>query len=383
MKLIPGGKRQKAQRQPVDDLPLDPVASAKVAGLHYVSGGGPGIQRKRRGKSFQYVGPDGQPVRDEATLERIRLLVIPPAWENVWICPSANGHLQAVGVDAKGRKQYRYHAAYRKVRNETKFSRMLAFGAALPKIRERVEHDLRQHHLNKTKVLATVVKLMDQTCIRVGNDEYARDNESYGLTTMHDEHVDIHGGKIHFHFRGKSGQTHDIDVNDKQLARIVKQCRDIDGFELFQYFNAAGEHCRITSTDVNAYLHSITGEHFTAKDFRTWHGTGSMAGLLKELGPATSDTDAKRKILAAVKKTAEKLGNRPATCRNYYIHPAVLDLYVDQTLFTVMAEPLSGLTVGLREAEHYVLRIVESHRSRGAQAGVLDRFFGRKKKTAA
>jgi len=297
---------------------------------------GPGIRRIRTGSSFRYVDAKGKPVRDEATLKRIRSLVIPPAWENVWISPTANGHIQAVGRDAKGRKQYRYHPEYRKVRDSTKFSRMLAFSDALPKIRKQVEADLQLPGLPKRKVLATVVRLLETTCMRIGNDEYAKQNCSYGLTTLHDNHVAIQGDKMRFHFRGKSGQTQDIELQDPRLAKIVKRCRDIPGYELFQYLDENGERSRIDSADVNDYLREITGEDFTAKDFRTWGGTGWAAVAFSELGPATNDTHAKKSVVEVVKSVASKLGNRPATCRKYYVHPAVIESYMDGTLFSVL-----------------------------------------------
>jgi DNA topoisomerase-1 len=315
-------------------FPTDPLESAAIAGLRYVRAEGPGIGRVRTGKNtFRYVSADGKPVTDEATLNRIRSLVIPPAWEDVWICPSANGHLQAVGRDARGRKQYRYHPEYRHVRDQTKYGRMLAFGAALEKIRTRVEEDLKLQGLPKNKVLATVVKLLDTTCMRIGNEEYARENKSYGLTTLKDKHVDVSGTKLTFKFRGKSGQEQNIELSDPKLAKIVKRCRDIPGYELFQYLDDEGNRCKIDSSDVNNYLREITGEEFTAKDFRTWGGTGFAALALEELGTADSETQAKKNLVAAVKAVSEKLGNRPATCRKYYVHPAILDAYMDGTLF--------------------------------------------------
>lgn len=334
MKVLERSKKRIAKTAPAE--PLDPVASAKVAGLHYVSGNEPGITRKRTGQGFTYLDPKGHAVHDDQTLSRIRSLVIPPAWENVWICPRDDGHLQATGYDQRGRKQYRYHPAYRQARDQNKFGRMLAFADALPAIRKRVKEDLALHGLPKRKVLATVVALLDRTCIRIGNDEYAKENGSYGLTTMHDKHVAIEKSHIKFHFKGKSGQMHDIDIADQQLAKIVKQCRDIPGYELFQYRDENGAHARIDSTDVNDYLREISGQDFTAKDFRTWHGSGHMAQMLAEMGKAETQTETKRNIVAAVKATAELLGNRPATCRKYYIHPCVAESYVAGTIFSVV-----------------------------------------------
>ncbi len=317
-------------------FPADPLQSAVVAGLRYIREEGPGITRVPTGQGFRYLQPDGKPVADESEIRRINALAIPPAWTNVWICPSPAGHLQAVGRDAKGRKQYRYHSSYRQVRDQTKFGRMLAFGAALPKIRKQVEQDLKLPGLPKKKVLATVVRLLESTCMRIGNDEYARENSSYGLTTLRDKHVDISGSKMRFHFNGKSGQQQDIELNDPRLAKIVKSCRDIPGYELFQYIDEEGGHCRIDSSDVNTYLREITGEDFSAKDFRTWGGTGQAALALEEFGACECEADAKKNVVAAVKAVAAKLGNRPATCRKYYVHPAVIDAYMEGSLLDAL-----------------------------------------------
>jgi DNA topoisomerase-1 len=344
------------RRAPVIPFPTDPLASAAAAGLRYVTDKKPGISRVRKGQQFEYVNPEGTPVTDEATLARIRSLVIPPAWENVWICPSPNGHLQAVGRDAKGRKQYRYHSDYRHQRDQTKYSRMLAFGAALPGIRKRIDEDLHLPGLPREKVLAAVVKLMESTCIRVGNDEYARENQSYGLTTMRDKHVEVAGSRIRFKFRGKSGQQQDIELTDPKLAKIVRRCRDIPGFELFQYIDEAGTVCDVTSTDVNDYIREVSGEDFTAKDFRTWGGTGAAALVLEQLGRAESETQMKKNVVEAVKQVSAKLGNRPATCRKYYVHPAVLDAYSDGSLF----DALKSCQTERRE-EECVMKVVTEY----------------------
>jgi DNA topoisomerase-1 len=347
-------------------VPSDALASAKAANLRYVTGEGPGILRKRRGKGFYYLGPDTKPVRDKATLKRIQSLAIPPAWENVWICPTANGHIQAVGRDARGRKQYRYHERYREVRDETKFGKMLAFGAALPKIRQQANKDLSLPGLPQRKVVAAIVRLLDETCIRIGNEEYAKANKSFGLTTLRDRHADIRGQSLHFHFRGKSNQEHDITLRDRRLARIVKQCQDLPGQELFQYQLDTGEHAQVDSSDVNEYLREITQESFTAKDFRTWHGTGHMAQQLTALGPASSETETKRNIVLAVKETAKHLGNRPAACRKYYIHPVVFESYTEQTIFAVMQKTTRNRPAPagkLRPLETAVLRLVKSYRT--------------------
>jgi DNA topoisomerase-1 len=339
-------------------------ASAMAANLRYVTGEGPGIFRKRRGTGFYYIGPDSKPVRDTATLDRIRSLVIPPAWENVWICPTANGHIQAVGRDARGRKQYRYHARYRAIRDEAKFGRMIAFGAALPKIRKQIEADLSLPGLPKRKVLAAIVRLLDETCIRIGNEEYARANQSFGLTTLRDRHAQIEGPTVRLHFRGKSNQEHDITLRDRRLARIVKRCQDLPGQELFQYQLDNGERDKVDSSDVNEYLREITQDDFSAKDFRTWHGTVHMFQQLAALGPASSATETKRNIVQAVKETAKHLGNRPAACRKYYIHPAVFESYAEQTIFAAMGRApfnVASKTGQLRPLEMAVLRLVKSY----------------------
>jgi DNA topoisomerase-1 len=344
--------------------PDDPLASVKAAHLRYITGDGPGISRKRRGTGFAYLGVDSKPVREAATLERIRSLVIPPAWEHVWICPFENGHIQAIGRDARGRKQYRYHAHYRAVRDEAKFDRMLAFGAVLPKIRAHVNKDLSLHELPQRKVVAAIVRLLDETCIRVGNEEYAKTNKSFGLTTLRNRHADVRGGTIHFHFLGKSHQEHDVTLRDRRLARIVKRCQDLPGQELFQYQLDTGDPVNVGSAEVNEYLREIAKEHITAKDFRTWHGTGHMARELVAIGPAGSDTEAKRNIAQAVKETAKHLGNRPAACRKYYIHPAVFLSYTEQTIFSMVPNIAADSTAGageLRPFERAVLRLVESY----------------------
>jgi DNA topoisomerase-1 len=294
--------------------------------------GGPGVQRKKRGKGFAYFDSEGRLIRDCATLQRIRSLVLPPAWENVWICPSPDGHLQATGVDARGRRQYRYHPHYRQIRNHTKFHRMLDFAAALPSIRAQVGKDLKSPGLPRRKVIATIVKLLETTFIRVGNEEYAQENSSFGLTTLRDRHVRIQGGTLRLQFRGKSAQMHDVAVEDKRLARIIRDCRDLPGYELFQYVDDFGEVHSVDSSDVNGYLQEITGEEFTAKDFRTWAGTIQTALVLAENEASSSETEAKRTVVAAIKQTAARLGNRPATCRNYYVHPTIIESFLDGSL---------------------------------------------------
>lgn len=341
-------------------LPLDPYESAKVAGLKYVTGERSGIGRKREGDGFVYIGPDGNGIEDEETLARIRSLAIPPAWEGVWICPIANGHLQAFGRDARGRKQYRYHPLYRAVRDATKFTRMTAFSEALPKIRARVEKDLALPGLPRNKVLATVVRLLEQTCIRVGNEEYVRENGSFGLTTLRNRHVKIEGRTLHFRFKGKSGIVHDIELTDRRLAKIVRECQCIPGQELFTYLDDEGNVCPVHSEDVNDYLREITGDDFTAKDFRTWNGTAQAALELEALGIWETAAQAKKNIVAAIKAVAERLGNRPATCRKYYVHPAVLEAYAEGTLAAALEIEASG---SLRREEMAVMRLVASYKA--------------------
>ena len=306
------------------DIPDDPVAAARAAGLRYTPDIGPGISRRRAGKGWSYTDPDGRVIRDARELQRIRALVIPPAWTNVWINPNPRGHIQVTGRDARGRKQYRYHDRWRATRDETKFSRMIAFGEALPRIRERVATDLGLSGLPREKVLAIAVRLLDEALIRVGNEEYARENDSYGLTTLRDDHVDVSGSTVHFTFQGKSGKTHEIDVRDRRVARNISRMQDLPGEHLFQYLDAHGESHAIGSEDVNAYLQEIVGEAFTAKDFRTWGGTVMAARSLRERGPFESQTAMKANIVAAIDAVAARLGNTRAVSRSAYIHPAVL-----------------------------------------------------------
>jgi DNA topoisomerase-1 len=314
--------------KPVVEVVIDPVDAAKAAGLRYVSDAKPGLRRLKREDGFRYVDADGKTVRDKETLVRIKSLVIPPAWTDVWICAMENGHLQATGRDAKGRKQSRYHPRWREVRDANKYERMTLFAAALPKIRRRVKADLKKPGLPREKVLATIVSLMEETLIRVGNEEYAKTNHSYGLTTMRNKHVDVHGATITFDFAGKSGVHHTVDLHDRRLARIVRQCEELPGQELFQYVDGEGTRHAVDSSDVNAYLQEATDEHFTAKDFRTWAGSVLACVTLGEIGPFATQTEAKRNVVAAIKAVAEKLGNTPSVCRKCYVHPAVLEAYL-------------------------------------------------------
>ena len=316
----------------------DPVASAEAAGLRYVSDEEPGIRRRRAGRGFTYVHPDGKTVKEDRTLSRIRALAIPPAWTDVWICPSPRGHLQATGRDARGRKQYRYHPDWRQVRDETKFDRAIAFAQALPAIRKAIDEHLSQPGLSREKVLATVVRLLERTLIRVGNEEYARTNQSFGLTTLRDKHVDVSGSTIEFRFKGKSGKDHVAKVTDRRLARVVQRCQDIPGYELFQYIDENGERQKIGSADVNQYLREISGSDFTAKDFRTWAGTILASLALQEMEAFDSEAQAKKNIVRAIERVAGLLGNTPTVCRQCYVHPAVLDAYMDGTMVETLKQ---------------------------------------------
>jgi DNA topoisomerase-1 len=328
---------------------VSPIESARTAGLRYVCDDKPGIRRTMGPLGFKYIGPNGRVVRNAAELKRIRSLAIPPAWTDVWICADPRGHLQATGRDARGRKQYRYHNDWRACRDETKFDRMHAFAAALPGIRRRTTADLARPGLPREKVLATVVQLLEKSLIRVGNDEYARANRSFGLTTLRNQHVDVKGSTLRFEFRGKSGVRHSVDVDDRRLARIVKQCRDLPGQELFQYVDGDGTHQDVTSQDVNAYLKEITGQDFTAKDFRTWAGTVLAATALRQLEKARTATHAKRNVVQAIEAVAGMLGNTRSVCRKSYIHPAIIDCYVDGSMFEVdLQRTAAGRKAALR-----------------------------------
>lgn len=319
----------------IEALPaaLDEVKSAKEAGLRYFIPKGSGIRRRHAGSGFVYLDEDDKPVNDEETLERIRSLVIPPAWTSVWISPKPNTHIQAVGRDARGRKQYRYHPKYRQIRDLVKFDRMRAFGKVLPRIRRVVGRDLARPGLPKRKILAALVKLLETTYIRVGNEEYAEENGSFGLTTLKNQHVQVLGDTLKFKFRGKSAQHHEITVKDPRLARIVRKCRDLPGSGLFEYLDEEGKPASIESGDVNDYLREISGGEFTAKDFRTWGGTCLAASCLLAKVAEKADSPATKSILVdVVKEVAGKLGNKPATCKKYYIHPAILDSFSAGTL---------------------------------------------------
>lgn len=333
---------------------LQPSDSAQAAGLRHVCDDAPGIRRRHAGKTIRYLAPDGKAVRDARTLARIRALAVPPAWREVWICPHGDGHLQATGRDARGRKQYRYHRRWREVRDETKYGRMLAFARALPRIRRRVHQDLAAPGLPREKVLATVVRLLECTLIRVGNEEYARQNESFGLTTLRERQVRVRGGRLQFRFRGKSGVHHDIELTDARLAAVVRRMHDLPGEELFQYVDESGERRRIESADVNAYLQQAAGEEFTSKDFRTWAGTVLAAHALAE----------SNNLGQAIERVARQLGNTRAVCRKCYVHPAVLECYTDGTLREAMRRPEARKSrqrpAALDPHESAVLRLLQA-----------------------
>jgi DNA topoisomerase-1 len=333
--------------------------SAANAGLRYVTDAAPGFSRRRTGRGFVFLDMDGKPIRDEEQLRRIKALVIPPAWTDVWICPRQDGHLQATGRDSKHRKQYRYHSRWREVRDETKYGRLLLFGESLPVIRKRVDEDIALPGLPRERVLGTVVQLLEKALIRVGNEQYARSNGSFGLTTLRNRHVSVKGSTLRFEFKGKSGRKHRMGITDRRLAKIVKRCQDLPGHELFQYEDENGEYQSVDSADVNRYLREVSGTDFSAKDFRTWAGTVRAAITLRELGPARSERGAKRLIATAVSITAEELGNTPAVCRKCYIHPAVVEAYLEGTLDLRFIGRASRRSDQLMPEEAAVLRFLK------------------------
>ena len=322
--------RQRPSREFVD--------SARAAGLQYVTDSMPGIHRRRVGRGFSYVDPDGRVIREREHIRRFRSLVIPPAWSDVWICPIEEGHLQVTARDGRGRKQYRYHPDFRAHRDGAKFERMVALSDVLWKVREHVERDIALPGLQRRTVMATIVWLLERTLIRVGSHELARENNSFGLTTLRRRHVSIEGSTLRFEFRGKSGVAHAVAVSDRRIARIVQRCRELPGRELFQYVDARGRRQIVYADDVNAYLRKITGRDVTAKDFRTWMGTMLAAQSLREMGPAPTRRAAERNVLAAIDRTAERLGNTRAVCRKYYIHPALMEAYLDGDVLPPLPE---------------------------------------------
>ena len=357
--------------EPTSNLDTAALESAKAAGLRYVTDAQPGIRRVTGPLGFKYIGPNGRVIRKLAELKRLRALAIPPAWTDVWICTDPRGHLQATGRDARKRKQYRYHPQWRVCRDNNKYGRLQAFAAALPKIRARTTADLSRHGLPREKVLAVVVQLLEKSLIRVGNEEYAKQNRSFGLTTLQDKHVKMKGSTLHFEFRGKSGVRHCVDVNDARLARIVKQCRDLPGQDLFQYIDEDGRRTDITSGDVNAYLKEITGQDFTAKDFRTWAGTVLAATALRELKSIGSHAQAKKNVVKAIEAVAGLLGNTRTVCRNSYIHPAIIDSYMDGSMLEAMnrrvAAAVKSATGRLRPEEAAVLALLQRRLAKPAR----------------
>ncbi len=347
--------------------PQEHIDSAQAAGLRYVTDAMPGIRRKRAGRGFAYVGTDGSPIRDREQLDRFRKLVIPPRWTDVWICPIESGHLQVTARDARGRKQYRYHPRYRAVRDDTKFSRMLAFSEILPLIRQRVEHDIRSPALTREKVLATVVWLLERTLIRVGNDSYAKENGSFGLTTLRSKHVHVNGAKLRFEFKGKSGVPHSVAITDRRIARIVQHCQELPGQELFQYLDDEGRRQSIDAEDVNEYLRAITGHYITAKDFRTWSGTMMAAAALREIGAADSKAAAEKNIIRAIDEVSKRLRNTRAVCRKYYVHPIIFEAYRQGYVLPPLPVPAGerrseGATTGLRRDESAVVQLIREWR---------------------
>ena len=354
---------------------VDPCEAAESAGLVYVSDEEPGIRRRKVGKGFTYVKPGGGTVKEPAALKRIRSLAIPPAYTDVWICAKANGHIQATGRDAKGRKQYRYHARFREVRESTKYEHMLEFARSLPAIREKVAEHMGQRGLTRERVLATVVHLLEATLIRVGNEDYAKQNKSYGLTTLRDRHVEVEGSELRFDFKGKSGKMWKLTVKDRRIAKIIRACQELPGQDLFQYIDETGERQSVTSADVNAYLKEITGRDITAKDFRTWSGTVLAAWALKEFETFDSDAKAKKNIRAAIEAVASKLGNTPTICRKCYIHPEVLSSYVEGSLLLEVKEEIeAGLRdlASLKPEEAAVLTLLEARLNRDVKAALKE-----------
>jgi DNA topoisomerase-1 len=352
-------------------IDLEARRSAKAARLRYVTDTATGIRRVRRGQKFVYVSPQGKVIRDPVTLARIKGLVIPPAWERVWICLWEDGHIQAIGYDQRGRKQYRYHPAWQQVRNEQKYSKLIHFARALPAIRRRVQRDLRRPGLSREKVLAAVVRLLELTRIRVGNEEYAKQNETFGLTTIQNHHAEVKGSRIRFDFKGKHQIQHEIELENSELARVVRQCQELPGHELFEYLDDDGRVRDVKSHDVNEYLRSVAGEAFSAKDFRTWAGTVAAAYELGSCEPCTSQTAGKRVINQAVARVASRLGNTKAVCRKCYIHPVVIAAYLEATLHDVL-RPKQKAANKLRLPAHEaaVLRLLEWHEHRRGKTKV-------------
>ena len=331
---------------------VESAEAAERAGLRYISDDRPGYTRKANNEHFEYVDTEGKRIRDEQRLLRIKRLAIPPAWTNVWICPSSTGHIQATGRDARRRKQYRYHERWREIRDENKFDRLADFAKALPKIRRRIARDMRLPGLPRQKVLATVIRLLERTFIRVGNEEYARENKSFGLTTIKNRHVKVTGAHLRFRFRGKSGRQHEVDVTDRRIAKIVSKCQDLPGQDLFQYVEQDGQVRDVTSQNVNDYLREITGADFTAKDFRTWAGTLLAALALNVQEKFETNKQAKANVKTAICAVAELLGNTPAICRKCYVHPAIVEAYLS-------CRQIAGLADAIKTPDNINVRAVE------------------------
>ena len=349
---------------------LEPREAAEQAGLHYVSDEQPGICRRKSGRGFAYY-LKGKLVRDAAILKRVRALAVPPAYRDVWICADPRGHIQATGRDDRGRKQYRYHVKWSEIRDETKYGRMLEFAQALPDIRQRVKADMGRKGLSREKVLATVVNLLETTLIRVGNEDYARANKSYGLTTLRNKHVEVDGGELRFEFKGKSGKMWKLAVKDRRIARVVKACQDLPGQHLFQYVDEDGARQAVTSADVNAYLREISGRDFTAKDFRTWAGTVLAAMALREFESFDTQARAKRHVKAAIERVATRLGNTPTICRKCYVHPEIFASYLDGQLVEIVrakaGKELAEELEHLKPEEAAVLALLEQRLGREAE----------------
>ena len=352
----------------------DPKDAAQSAGLSYVGDDVKGLRRERAGESFRYLKANGDAVTDEGTLERIRKLAIPPAWTDVWICAKANGHLQATGRDARGRKQYRYHPQFREVREGTKYEHMLEFARALPAIRATLAQHMALRGLPREKVLATIVHLLETTLIRIGNDDYARQNKSYGLTTLRNPHVSVEGAQLRFRFKGKSGKTWQLQLKNRRVAKIVRACQELPGQKLFEYLDENGEPREVTSSDVNAYLKEITGSEITAKDFRTWAGTVLAALALREFEQADSQATTKKNLRAAIEQVAHRLGNTPTICRKCYVHPEVLAAYIEGGLDLEIAEDPAATEYAavLKPEEAAVLALLERRLARTLTAQLED-----------
>jgi DNA topoisomerase-1 len=363
---------QQSQQDIAAATTTEPQQAAAAVGLRYVCDARPGIRRRRSGKSFSFLTPEGARLADPAALKRIRSLAVPPAWTDVWICPFADGHLQATGRDARGRKQYRYHPRFREVRDSTKYEHVVAFAQALPALRRKVREHMALPGLSRDKVLATVVYLLDKTLIRVGNDDYAKRNKSYGLTTLKNRHVAVNGSEVRFHFIGKSGKEWAAKLKDRRVARIIKACQDLPGQELLQYRDADGTIQDVTSGDVNDYLRQITSRDITAKDFRTWAGTVLAVTALRE-ADAGGATKPNKRLRAAIENVAARLGNTPAICRKCYIHPDVVSAYLDGTLIRDLArhwpKPSRRSSLGSLEPEEVAVLALLRSRLKAARRG--------------